>query len=218
VRRALRLSDDERIEMTDDLEAGGAGEVPAEETAVSVALSEREDLALAEALRAAASESLGAARAARLPRLSAGVDEGFYGRGFNHMLSTYTWSLQLSVPVFDGFQRSARIEEERSRVRELDYRIEDLRGEVAYEVRQALLGLSSAMEVGAAVDERLRLARLEEAQEEERLRAGVAGTADVVRAALRLNEARTAHLDALTGVYNARIALAAAMGRVTDLP
>ena len=40
----------------------------------------------------------------------------------------------------------------------------------------------------------------------------------MVRAAIRLNEARTAHLDALTGVYVARITLAAAMGRVTDLP
>jgi outer membrane protein TolC len=218
VRRALRLSDDEGLELTEELEAGGVGDVPAEESAVSSALSQREDLALAEALRATATESLGAARAARLPRLSAGLDEGFYGKGFDHMLRTYTWSLRLSVPVFDGFQRSARIEEERSRVREIDYRIEDLRSEVAYQVRQALLGLSSAMEVAGAVDERLRLATLEEAQEEERLRAGVTGTAEVVRAALRLNEARTAHLDALTSVYAARIALAAAMGQVTDLP
>lgn len=218
VRRALRLSDGEGVEMTDDLEAAGAGEVPAEDAAVESALSERQDLALGEALRAAAQQSLGAARAARLPRLSAGVDEGYYGKGFNHMLRTYTWNVRLSVPVFDGFQRSARISEEQSRVRELDYRLEDMRAEVAYQVRQALLGLSAALEVSGAVDERLRLAIQEEAQEEERLRAGVAGTADVVRSAQRLNEARTAHLDALTGVYGARIALAAAMGRVTDLP
>lgn len=218
VRRALRLSGDERIEMADSLESGWSELVPSEEEAVGLALSGREDLALAEASRAAASESLGAARAARLPRLSAGMDEGVYGKGFAHMLATYTWSVRLSVPVFDGFQRSARIAEEQARVRELDHRIEDLEDEVTYQVRQALLDLGAAQEMAAAVDERLRLASLEEAQEEERLRAGVVGTADVVRAAIRLNEARTAHLDAHAAVSAARIALAAAMGRVTDLP
>ena len=55
-------------------------------------------------------------------------------------------------------------------------------------------------------------------QEEDRVKAGAAGTADVVRAALRLNDARTAHLDALTAVHAARVALAAAMGDVTELP
>lgn len=218
VRRSLRLPEGERVEMLDDLESANRGEVPAEDAAVALALSEREEVALAEAYRAAASESLGAARAARLPRLSAGLDEGVYGKGFDHMLRTYSWSLRLSVPVFDGFLRSARIQEEQARLRELDYRTEDLRAQVAYEVRQALLGLSAAQELAAAVDERLRLAELEESQEEERFRAGVSGTGDVVRAALRLNEARTARLDARAGVLAARIGLAAAMGRVTELP
>jgi outer membrane protein TolC len=54
-------------------------------------------------------------------------------------------------------------------------------------------------------------------QEEDRLRAGVAGTADLVRAALRLNEARTAHLDTRAAVLAARVALAAATGTVTAL-
>jgi hypothetical protein len=40
----------------------------------------------------------------------------------------------------------------------------------------------------------------------------------VVRAAMRLNDARTARLDALVALHASRVALAAAMGAVTELP
>lgn len=218
LRRALHLPADALVELADDLESREVGEVPGESDAVSRALDARSDLSTAQAYRDAASASLSAVRAERLPRISAGMDDGYYGKRFGHMLNTYTWNLRLSMPLFDGFQRSAEIQENQARIREIDYRIEDLRDEVAFQVRQALLNLSSAREQADAAAERLRLANLEVQQEEERIRAGVAGTADVVRAAMRLNDARTARLDALAAVHGARVALAAAMGAVTELP
>ncbi len=217
LRRALRLPYDATLELADDLEAAAA-EAPSEDEAAARALESRSDLATARAYRAAASEGLSAVKAGRLPRLSASADEGYYGKGFGHMLNTYTWGLRLSVPLFDGMKRSADVQEEEARIHELDFRIEDLEAEVAFQVRQALLNLSAAREQVGAADERLRLARLEVDQEEERLRAGVSGNADVVRAAMRLNEARTARLDVLTALQSARVALAAAMGAVTELP
>lgn len=218
LRRTLRLPGDARIELVDDLESRSVGEVPTESDALAAALDARPDLKTAEAYRAAGARSLAAVRAGRLPKLSATADEGYYGKGFGYMLNTYSWSLKVSVPLFDGFDRSGQEQEVRARLREMDYRIDDLRTEVTFQVRRALLDLSAAREQAEAADERLRLAILEVQQEEDRVRAGVAGTADVVRAALRLNDARTAHLDALTAVHGARVALAAAMGDVTDLP
>ncbi len=161
---------------------------------------------------------MSATRADRLPRLSASVDDGFYGRTFGRLLNTYTWSVRLSVPVFDGFERSARIREQEAQARELRYRIEELEEDVVFQVRRALLDLAAAREQAAAAAERERLAELEVTQEEERVRAGVAGTGDLVRAAMRLNEARTARLDALAAVHSSRVELAHAMGTVSDLP
>ena len=85
-------------------------------------------------------------------------------------------------------------------------------------MRGALLNLSAAREQSVAAEDRRRLAQQEVDQEEERVRAGVAGTADVVRAAMRLNEARTALLDTQTAVLTSRIALAEAMGAIGELP
>lgn len=219
LRRALRVSPDDQLELVDALDALPVGEVPSADDAVARALENRSDLDMTAAYRVAAEESLSATHAGRLPRVVARLDDGFYGKQFgNHMLNTYTWSLRVSVPVFDGFQRSGRVEEQRARVREIDYQIEALHEDVEFQVRQALLNLSAAQEQAVAADERRRLAQLEVDQEEERVRAGVAGTADVVRAAMRLNEARTALLDTQTAVQTSRLALAEAMGMIGQLP
>ena len=217
LRRALRLPDDVHMELTGTLDADSV-RAPTTEEAVARALDARDDLAAAEAYREAASLSLSAVRAGRLPRLSLTGDEGYYGKGFDHMLNTYSWGLRVSMPLFDGFKRSAQVEQEQARIHEMDFRIEDLRSQVEFQVKQALLNLSAAREQVDAAEERLRLAQLEVDQEEDRVRAGVAGTADVVRAAMRLNEARTARLDIWAALQAAQVALASAMGTVTELP
>jgi outer membrane protein TolC len=206
------------MELTDDLGAMDVEPLPLEQQAISGALEDRSDLNAAEAYESAAEQSVSATRAGRLPKLRASMDQGFYGETYRHMLHTYSWSISLSVPLFDGFDRSSRIQEQQARVREIGYRISDMEDEVAFQVRQALLSLGAAQEQEAAAAERLRLAQLEVDQEEERLRAGVVGTADVVRAAQRLNAARTAHLDALAAVQMSRVQLAAARGTVDRLP
>jgi len=217
LRRSLRIPDGATLDLVDGLETLGVEAPPGEEAAIDRALDARSDLSAAEAYRGAAQQTVSATRAGRLPTLTAYVDEGFYGRQWDNLLNTYSWSFRLSVPLFDGFDRSARVQEQEARVREIGYRIEDMEEQVVFQVRQALMDLDAAQEQADAAAERLRLAELEESQEEERLRAGVAGTADVVRAAQRLNEARTARLNALASVQGARVALAAATGNVTEL-
>lgn len=218
LRRALSLEDGVQLTLADSLEGGPGAAVPGETRAVAEALAGRSDLRTVEAYREVARESVASVKAGRLPSLSASLAEGYYGRGFDGMLHTYAWTFKLSVPVFDGFQRSARIQEEEARARELAYRLQDLEADVTFQVRQALLNVHAAEEQVVATGERLRLAELEVAQEEERLQAGVVGTADLVRAALRLNEARTADLNTRAAVLLARVALASAMGSVTELP
>ncbi len=218
LRRSLRIPLDAELELTDALEALPVGDVPDEEEAVVRALASRSDLDMAEGYRVAAEQTLSATQAGRWPRVVARVDDGLYGKRFGNMLNTYTWSLRLSLPLFDGFGRSGRLAEQRARTRELDYQIEALLEDIGFQVRQAVLNLSAAQEQAAAAGERQRLAQLEVDQEEERVRAGVAGTGDVVRAAMRLNEARTARLDALAAVHASRVTLAEVTGAIGELP
>ncbi len=192
--------------------------VPSEAEAIERAVGNRPDLRAADAQLAAARQSVSAIKAERLPSLSAFGDEGWIGIDANHLLNTYDWGVQISVPIFDGFHREGRIEERTAVAREIDVQRRDLRQRVAIEVRSALLDLASARQEMAAARERLQLAEQELAQATDRFRTGVAGNADVITATLALNASRNLMIDALTNYQTARVALAHAEGSVTEMP
>jgi outer membrane protein TolC len=123
----------------------------------------------------------------------------------------------VTLPILDGFGREGRVNEQRAAAREIEVRRRDLRRQAAVEVRGALLDLASAREQLAAAREQLRLAQQELRQAQDRFRAGVAGNADVITAALQLNDSRTNVVNALTAYQSARVALASAEGSVTAL-
>lgn len=192
--------------------------LPGEAAAITFAMEHRPDLRAADAQLAAARQGVSAISAERLPTLSAFGDEGWIGVNMNHMLNTYDWGLQISLPIFDGFHREGRIEEQRAAVGEIDVQRRDLRQRAAIEVRSALLDLASARQEMSAARERLQLAEQELAQATDRFRTGVAGNADVITATLALNGSRNLMIDALTSYQTARVALAHAEGSVTEMP
>ena len=154
----------------------------------------------------------------RTPQLGLVVDQGVIGKHWNRLLPTYSWGVQLSVGLFDGFRREGRLQEQVAAARETDAKLRELRAQSALEVRSALLDLSAALEQVDAVGERLRFAEQEVSQARERFRAGVAGNGDVITALLSLNQARTLRNDALANFQGSRVALARAMGEVQKLP
>lgn len=192
--------------------------VPTESEALAVAMRERADLVAAERSLDASRRTARAIRAERLPTLSAFADDGAIGTSLDHMLNTYTWGVQLSLPVFDGSRRSGRISEQQAIASQLDVQKKELERTVTVEVRTALLDLGVAREQVDAAKGRLSLAQQEYSQAQDRFKAGVAGNADVVTAALSLNAARNQVIDAVTAYQTARVGLARAEGIATQLP
>jgi outer membrane protein TolC len=217
--RALGLSLEASVAPSDSLAGLAAFDtLPNENAAIARALRTRPDVRAAEEQLAAARQQVSATRAERLPTFGVFGDDGATGLGYSHLLNTYTYGVQLSLPIFEGFRREGRIEEQSAVVRELDVRARDVRQQAAIEVRGALLDLASAGQQVDATRERLRLGEQELVQARDRFRAGVAGNADVITASLSLNAARSSVIDALTAYQNARVSLARATGSVTELP
>jgi len=218
LRRALNLTLDAPLELTDSLSSVVPDGLTFDEAAATArALHDRPDLRAAEEQLRAAQQTVSAIRSERLPSLSVFGDDGVIGKDASRLLPTYTYGIQLSVPVFDGFRREGRIQEQEATARELDVRHRDLEPQAALDVRGALLDLTAARDQVSATRERLRLAETEVAQARERFRAGVAGNADVVAASLTLNTARSQYVDALTALQQARVSVARAEGAVTQL-
>jgi outer membrane protein len=218
LRRSLNLALDAPIELTDSLSSAVPEDLALDEpTATARALRDRPDLRAAEEQIRAARQTVAAIRSERLPSVSAFGDDGVIGGNANRLLPTYTYGVQLSLPIFDGFRREGRIQEQQAVTRELDVRRRDLEQQASLDVRGALLDLAATREAVSASRERLRLAEQEVAQARERFRAGVAGNADVVNAAITLNAARSQYVDVLTSLQVARVSLARAEGAVTQL-
>lgn len=218
LKRATGMASEAVVELSDSLAAlPFEPTLPSERDAMTAAMDARPDVRALRAQENAQQQAATAIRWERTPQLSALVEHGVIGRSSDRMLPTYTWGVQLSVGIFDGFRRESRLEEQLAIARETDARLRDLRAQGTLEVRTALLDIASATEQVDAVRERLRLAEQEVSQAQERFRAGVAGNADVIAALLSLNQARTLRNDALATYQSARIALARAMGRVRSI-
>jgi outer membrane protein len=215
--RAIGLPLDSPVEFTDSLGSAAMVAVPDVDQAVETALRERADVRATREQMNAVRSQISAIRAERLPTLGLVADQGQIGKSPGHLLPTYTWGLQVSVPIFEGGRVNSRIAEQSAVERELEVRERDLRSQITVEVRSALLDIASAREQVDAVRERVRLGEQEVSQARERFAAGVAGNADVISASLSLSAARTSLIDAEALYESARVALSRAQGTLSTI-
>jgi outer membrane protein len=216
--RSLALPVGAEIVLTDSLSpAAGSEPLPDEAALVAMAIRNRPDILAEDQRVSAAKQGLSAIKAERLPSLGLVADDGIIGKNGAKLLNTYTWGLQISLPIFDGFRREARVQEQQSVIKEAEIRRHDLEQQAQVDVRGALIDLAGAREQLGAATERLSLAEQEVSQARDRFNAGVAGNADVVNASLALTSSRTLVNDAETLYQLARVALARATGSVTTL-
>lgn len=219
LKRIIGMAFDAPLTLTDSL-AGLPVDAqnPDERAALTKAADTRADVRSLLAQGAAQKSNIDAIRWERTPQLGLVADQGEIGKSWSHLLPTYTWGVQLSVGLFDGFRRQSRVQEQTAAGREIDAKLRDLRAQSALDVRTAMLDLAAAREQVDAARERLGLAEQEVSQAQERFRAGVAGNADVITALLSFNQARTLRNDALAAYQGARVSLARATGAVQQLP
>jgi len=216
--RAVGLPLNATVVLRDSLAPISLTDVPREPDAIAAAMKDRADLRAAAAATQTARLALRAARSERLPTLGVFGDDGATSNTYTHLLNTYTYGLQLSLPIFEGFRTSARVQQQSAALHEAEARQRDVELQVATDVRSALLDLAASQEQLGAARERLLLGDQEVAQSRERFRAGVAGNADVIQAQLNLDAARSQYIDALASLEMARVSLARAQGHLLELP
>jgi outer membrane protein TolC len=218
LRHELSIADNAPLVVADSLSAPAPNEpVAREDEIIRTALQNRADFKAAVTSSAAARTSARAAVAERLPSVSLYADHGSNGKDTDRLLGTYSYGVQVSLPIFDGLRTESRTSEERARQREAEVQATDMRRRVETDVRTALISIASAREEVTAAQARLALAEQEVAQARERFRQGVSGNADVITASMTLNGARDLMIDALTFYHMARVSLASAQGTTAML-
>jgi outer membrane protein len=214
--RALNLPLDTPL-LLDSTVAGPPSEPARVDAEVQAAVGRRPEIVEVDRRIESARRDVAEVHAERLPTLSLVAGDGVTGSAYDHLLNTYEWSFRVSVPVFDGLNRRAREQARRAHASALDVRRQELARQIEFDIRDAILRVESAQELVAASRARLDLATAELEQARERFSAGVAGSADVVTASMRLNEARTANVDARAALGAARVTLAIADGSLLQM-
>jgi outer membrane protein TolC len=176
----------------------------------------RADLKAQEQHQENARMNYGAVKAERLPSIAAFGDYGTIGNEIIGAHPTYTAGIELRVPLFDGFRRSARREESLSQYRQEEIRTRDLALQVDLDVRLALDRLHSADSEVQTAREGLTLAQSELEQAQRRYQAGVANSLEITDAQTRLDRARDNQVEALYNHNLARLELAAATGAIQE--
>ena len=182
------------------------------EAAVAEAKENRQDLA-AERQRAAVSErALKAVQDEFWPTLGASGYLQSSGQPNDHLYRSWNIGVGLSWPIFDGFRRNRRVDEQRLKVDAAQLRLHDLEMQVESDARMAVLDIASAREQVALATDRLRLAEQELTEAEQRFAAGVAGSVETTNAQAQVASARDALIQARVTAGAAQVGAARALG------
>ena len=187
--------------------------VPADaETAVAAAKVHRQDLAAERQRASLATSSLKAIRDEFWPSLGTSGYLQSSGQPNDHLYRTWSVGVGLTWPIFDGFRRDRRADEQRLRVDAAQLRLHDLEMQVESDARMAVLDIASAREQVALATERVRLAEQELSEAQERFVAGVAGSVETTNAQAQVASARDALIQARVTAGAAQVGAARALG------
>ncbi|HEY4907769.1 MAG TPA: TolC family protein [Candidatus Acidoferrum sp.] len=133
------------------------------------------------------------------------------------VIPTYTYSGTVSMPIFTGGRIHAEIARANLEIQRIEQQQEDLRNQIALEVKTALINLGSARNEVQVANSGVQLSNEEVDQARDRFRAGVANNIEVIQAQDSLARANDNQIAALYRFNQARADLARSIGQMEKI-
>jgi outer membrane protein TolC len=180
--------------------------------ALRMATDTRADYRAAQRAVDTAQYQLGAAHAQRYPTAAVSGDTGW--QGVTVASSQYIFSVQagVTVPLFTGGRIEGEVTQAQAALQQRQAERDNLRGQIEYDVRTALLNLQAAKEQVEVARETLALANENLARSQERFAAGVTDSVEVVQAQQSLSSANDQYISGTYSHNLAKLQLARALG------
>jgi outer membrane protein TolC len=200
---------------TYDLADGPPASPPVElslQQALTEAAGNRFDLKAAEAQLRAAERSKQAARAERLPSMNVSADYGAIGTNPAQSHGTFTVVGTVRVPIWNGGRTEGSIEQADASLVERRAELDDTRGRIEADVRQALLDLETTHKQIEVADNNRKVARETLDLTRQRFEAGVIDSVEVVQTQESVAAAEFDYISSVFSYNLAKAALARAIG------
>jgi outer membrane protein TolC len=182
------------------------------EKALADALANRPDYKAAQAAVRAAEERRRAIEAERWPSLSFEGNYGDIGLNPSESHGTFLAQVSLKVPVFQGRRVHGELIQADAQLKQKQQQLENLKGQISYDVRTALMNLETAAQQVAATKSNVGLAQQTLTQARDRFQSGVTDNIEVIQAQEAVASADEAYITSLYQYNLAKVALARAVG------
>lgn len=213
--RLVGLPPNDRLQISDEIPFSPAPDVTLDD-ALKQAFASRSDLKAGEAQIRAAERAKAAARAERLPSLAFTADYGAIGTNPSQAHGTFTVAGSLRLPIWQGGRVEGEIQQADAALDQRKAELEDARGRVESEVRNAFLDLQAAANQVEVARNNQQVARDTLRLTRERFEAGITDIVEVVQSQ---ESVAASDLDYITSVFAhnvAKLTLARAMGRAEE--
>lgn len=214
--RLLNLDPRQRIELADSL---GFFDTPQPEAdpSIDAALAQRQEWKSLDSQIKAAGAEKKSYRDSRLPSLHFDGNWSYLGTSSSTGIPTYTYQGSVMMPLFTGGRIHAEVVKADLEVKKLQEQQQDLRNEIALDVKTSLLNLSSARNEVEVANLGVQLSKEEVDQARDRFRAGVANNIEVIQAQDSLARANDNQIAALYRFNQARADFARSIGQMEKI-
>jgi len=168
-------------------------------------------LAAAQQVRAAEYYRKGAS-SEYFPTIDMTADYGDLGINFGNSHGTFTVAGRLNIPIFQGGRVHADVLQSEATLRQARAQLDNLRGQIEYEVRSALLDIEAADQQVQVARSSVDLSEQTLVQARDRFSAGVTDNLEVVQAQQTVAGAHESYISSLYAHNLAKIELVRAMG------
>jgi len=211
--RLLNLDPRQVIELGDSLSFFDTPQ-PDVISSIDSALAERQEWkALQEQLKSAGLQKK-ASSESRLPKVEFTGNCAYLGGSSTTGIPTYNYEAEVSVPLFTGGRIHAEIVRADLEIQKLQQQEDDLRNQIALDVKTALINLDSARNQVAVANLGVQLSKEEVDQARDRFKAGVANNIEVIQAQDSLARANDNQIAALYRFNQARADYARSIGQM----
>lgn len=209
--RAIGLPAAQKFQLTDKVPYAPAKQFDFDQ-AMQHALARRPDYLAAEARLRAATLNKRAAQAEAYPTLVASGDYGLLGTRYSNSRSTYNVGAGVNIPIFQGGKVKADVDFAEAVRKQREAEMLELRSGIEFDVRNALLDISSAAQRVEVARQSIQLADQALTQSQDRFASGVTGSLEVVQAQEAVAAANENFISALYEHNVAKLTLARALG------
>jgi outer membrane protein TolC len=209
--RTIGIPVAQQFQLTDAVPYAPLGALNLEE-ALAHAYQVRPEFRAAESRVRSAELAVKAAKGEALPTVELNGQTGFIGPTPGTSENTYVISGGVRIPIFQGGKVKADVDQAATLLRQERLQLENLRARVEYEIRAALLDVKTSDDQVAVANQQIGLAAEQLKEAQDRYKAGVSGSLEVVQAQEAVAGANENHIQALYQNNVAKLSLVRALG------